>query len=211
MPLLPHGPLNRWSPWLPATGLLLLCAGAALWQFDAALDQRVFDALKLGPQDPLAFVATILSGIGGIAFMGPLALAAAAWLWWRGYASEALWLFLTIAGGRLMIDLLKHAFEKPRPLLEDRLTVVTSWSFPSSHSAGTMMTCLALALLSSARGRSWVGPAIVLAGAVGWSRTALGVHWPSDVIAGLGFDMLWVGGATCWLTATRPVNEPERP
>lgn len=194
---------NRSSIWLPATGLLLLFAGTALWQFDPSLDHRIFNALRVGARDTLAIPAAGLSMIGGIAIMGPLALAAIVWLWWRKRSADALWLFLTIGSGRIMIDLLKHLFERVRPPGEDRLTVVTSFSFPSSHSAGSMMTCIALAMLFTLRGQSLLAPAITLGIAVGWSRVALGVHWPGDVLAGLGFGLLWVGFARHWLATPR--------
>lgn len=192
---------------LAAAGLLLLCLGVALWRLDVALDHRLFDMLRLGPRDMLAFPAAGLSRIGGFAIMGPLALAAVLWLWWRKRLPEALWLFLTIGTGRIMIDLLKHLFERARPPAEDRLTMVSSFSFPSSHSAGSMLTCVALAQLFMLRGHSLMGPAIAMGIAVGWSRIALGVHWPSDVIAGLGFAMLWVGAARRWVDPAKFPNK----
>jgi membrane-associated phospholipid phosphatase len=195
--------MNRSDSWLPVSGLFLLCAGVALWQFDAPLDHRIFDALRVGSDDALALPAAGLSSIGGIAFMGPLALVAIAWLTLRQRQREALWLFLTIGSGRIMIGLLKYLLERARPPGEDRLAMVTSFSFPSSHSAGSMMTCLALAMLFTLRGRSLIAPAMALAIIVGWSRIALGVHWPGDVLAGLGFGMLWVGAARHWLAAPR--------
>ena len=188
---------------LPLTGALLLLAGAALWQWDAPLDQRWFDALKLAPDARLAAVAAGLSRVGGFAFLGPVALAVAAWLFWRKRTGEALWLFLTIAGGRLFVEAIKFGLAKPRPPAGDRLAQVTSYSFPSSHSAGSMMTCLAVALLFSRPGRPLLAPAIALACAIGWSRIALGVHWPSDVLAGLGFGMFWVGATRRWLNPSR--------
>ena len=85
--------------------------------------------------------------------------------------------------------------------------MVSSFSFPSSHSAGSMLTCVALAQLFTLRGHSLMGPAIAMGIAVGWSRIALGVHWPSDVIAGLGFGMLWVGVARRWLDPAKFPND----
>ncbi len=86
--------------------------------------------------------------------MGPVALAVTLLLLVRGERREALWLFATIAVGRLIVEGGKELVHRPRPPIADRLEHVTSWSFPSSHSAGTMMTALAIALV--ARG-GWAG------------------------------------------------------
>jgi undecaprenyl-diphosphatase len=106
----------------------------------------------------------------------------------------AVWLFATIGSGRIIVELIKIALHRPRPLPVDRLVLVDSASFPSSHSAGAMLTGVAL-VMAFGRGPRWLGAAIGFAMAVGWSRIALGVHWPSDVLAGWGFGLLWVGGA----------------
>lgn len=188
--------------WLSLIGGLLLLAGAALWRWGAPLDQRLFDAVRLGAGNGLTSVAAALSRIGGLACLGPLALAVFARLVWRWRIREAVWLFLTIAGGRLIVETIKTALERPRPPAPDRLALVTSYSFPSSHSAGSMVTCLAFAMLFSRPGPV-LAPAIAIACAIGWSRIALGVHWPSDVIAGLGFGMLWVGFTRRWLNPSR--------
>jgi undecaprenyl-diphosphatase len=139
--------------------------------------------------------------LGGLLVMGPVALACAGWLFWRRRGAEALWLILTIAIGRLVVEGVKLLVQRPRPPVADRLEWVTSWSFPSSHSAGTMMTGMALALLWD-RPAGWMAASIA-AIAIGWSRAALGVHWPSDVLAGWGFGMLWAGLAARWRPDTR--------
>jgi len=68
-------------------------------------------------------------------------------------------------------------------------------SFPSGHSAGSMIFFLTLALLLFHRGR-WrhlaVAAAVAASLLVGISRVMLGVHWPSDVVGGWAFGALWV-------------------
>ena len=66
-----------------------------------------------------------------------------------------------------------------------------------------MLTFLALAMLARTHHRPALTLAIVAACLVGWSRMALGVHWPSDVLAGLGLGMLWAGAAQGWLLKAR--------
>lgn len=184
---------NNMAVIVPVAGLILMIAGLALWQTFPATDLRIFEALRL--QNDSGWV-TGFTRLGGFATLGPVALAAVAWLLLRRRAAEAIWLFATIATGRLAIEGLKLLFERARPPLDGRLDMVTSYSFPSSHSAGTMLTLLALAMLGQRA--AYVPLAIVTACAMGWSRIALGVHWPGDVLGGLGLGMAWVGIATRW-------------
>lgn len=184
---------------LPMLGMISLLAGALLWLRHASLDLPIFEALRLDARSDWAPFVVGLTRLGGFAVLGPLGLAIAGLLASRKRGREALWLVLTIASGRLMIEALKLLFGRERPPLSGQLASVTSYSFPSSHSAGTMLTMLALAMVLPVRGSLMLLPALAIACVIGWSRIALGVHWPSDVLAGLGFGMLWVGTAERWL------------
>ena len=173
-------------------GALLFVAGLLLW-WDAPLDLLLHHALRLD-HGPAVKPVVRLSSLGGLLVMGPIALAVALLLLVRGERREALWLFVTIGVGRLIAEGLKDIVHRPRPPVAERLAHVDSWSFPSSHSAGTMMTGVAITL--AARG-GWPGMLVALlaAATIGWTRLALGVHWPSDVLAGWGFGLAWVGVA----------------
>jgi undecaprenyl-diphosphatase len=181
---------------LVVAGTILLLLGLALW-WAPPLDLSLHHRLLLVRGGAGVRQALWLTSLGGLLVMGPVALAATGWLLWRKQAGQALWLLLTVASGRLVVEGVKLLAQRPRPPVIDRLEWVTSWSFPSSHSAGTMMTCAALALLWG-RPAGWVA-ALFAALAIGWSRAALGVHLPSDVLAGWGFGLLWVGMAAQWI------------
>ncbi len=183
---------RRLSLVLALLGILLFVAGLLLW-WQAPLDLVLHHALRLD-HGPAVKPIVRLSSLGGLLVMGPIALAVALLLLVRGERREALWLFVTIAVGRLIVEGGKDLIHRARPPVMDRLEHVTSWSFPSSHSAGTMMTGVAIALV--ARG-GWAGlsVALLIAATIGWTRAALGVHWPSDVLAGWGFGLAWVGVA----------------
>jgi undecaprenyl-diphosphatase len=97
--------------------------------------------------------------------------------------------------GRFFGEAQKYWIARVRPDLEPHLVVVKSSSFPSGHAASSMIFYLSLALAFTAhsRGRfAAAGAAILLSLMVGTSRVMLGVHWPSDVIGGWAFGMLWV-------------------
>ena len=176
---------------LVLAGAVLIVGGLAFWR--SGLDLPLHRALRLQSafwDAPIAW----LSALGGLRVVGPLGLAVALWLAWRRRRAEALWLALTLVSGRLAVEGLKLVVMRPRPPSVDRLAAVASWSFPSAHSAGTMMTCLAIALVAGGGARRMVA-ALAVALAIGWTRLALAVHWPGDVLAGLGFGMVWIGAA----------------
>lgn len=185
-------------------GLLLVALGVASWQL--GWDWPLHRALRLADTRwPPRIIR--LSALGGFGVMGPFGIAVILFLLLRRRAKDALWLFLTVASGRLMVEGVKLLLTRPRPPVADRLELVTSWSFPSSHSAGTMMTCVALAIVLGGRrhAASSLIAAFLAAGVIGWSRVALAVHWPGDVLAGWGFGLVWLGLALR-IHAPRPVS-----
>jgi membrane-associated phospholipid phosphatase len=127
-----------------------------------------------------------------------IALAAAALLAWRGRRADSLLVICASAGVFLLGPLLKALFTRPRPPAHEYLVAIDSWSFPSGHSLNSMVV-LGLLTVLAVRGRTGMTRVLVVAvGAllvllVGFSRVYLGVHWPTDVLAG------WLTGAV-WLT-----------
>jgi undecaprenyl-diphosphatase len=120
---------------------------------------------------------------------------------------HALWLLLgATLGGRLLNAFLKALFARPRPDEALRLTEVDSMSFPSGHAMDSAIIYLTLAALLArliqplALKLYFLGLAMLITLLIGLSRIYLGVHYPSDVLAG------WVGGLAwallCWTAAT---------
>jgi len=194
-------PEDQQATLLIASGAFMIVASLTCWWF--GVDWRLHYSLHLSRMT--APVIARLSALGGFAVMGPIALVGFCFLLAQKRRADAAWLFLTIAIGRLGIEGLKLVVTRPRPPVEDWLERVSSWSFPSSHSAGTMMTCAALALLFG-RGDGSILVALFAALFIGWTRVALGVHWPSDVMAGWGIGLVWVGLALSLRNAIAPVE-----
>ncbi|MGC6328811.1 phosphatase PAP2 family protein [Rhizorhabdus sp. FW153] len=183
----------------PLLGIFLVAAGMTLWLCLPAMDGHWLTIFRLDPSSSLIPATTLLTNAGGFSTLGPVAMATVFVLALKGRKAEALWLFLSIGSGRLFVEAAKGILARPRPPLVGRLDEVTSLSFPSSHAAGSMLTMLALALLFG-RDRPWLTPMLAaFALGVGWSRLALGVHWPSDVLAGWGLALIWIGIASRWL------------
>jgi undecaprenyl-diphosphatase len=151
----------------------------------------------------------MISWLGDGIVLGTLAVIAALYLFFTRRIRAAL-LLITVFTGRLLVELQKLIIGRDRPGVADHLEAVSSTAFPSSHAANSMITFLAIALLVpiAQRNRSLsIAFALILSLLVGWSRVALGVHWPSDVIGGWAFGLLWV--AICIrLASARGEAEP---
>jgi undecaprenyl-diphosphatase len=127
-------------------------------------------------------------------------------LTWASRKQAALWLALVSIGGTLLNLLLKQIFAAPRPDLLPHLDIVHSYSFPSGHAAGNMMFFGALAMLAGRRsgyGLEGYGLAAAIIALIGVSRVWLGVHWPSDVLAGWIEGLGWLALCRAWLPAGR--------
>jgi membrane-associated phospholipid phosphatase len=194
--------------WLGGAGAFLLALVGVL---AIALLQRsgVLDGLNIGAMAAAGEARAISPAITSIMLaaswigdtVGRIAviIAAVALLLWRGRRSGAQWLALVMAGGTLLNLGLKQLFAAPRPDLLPHLDIVHSYSFPSGHAAGNMMLFGALAMLAGRWG-SYVLAGLLIA-LIGISRVWLGVHWPSDVLAGWMEGLGWLCLCRYWLPA----------
>jgi YegS/Rv2252/BmrU family lipid kinase len=122
----------------------------------------------------------------------------AALLVWRKHTRAALWTVVVMLGASLTTYLLKGLLQRKRPVWPDPITSLTSFSFPSGHATGIAAAAgviIVLAgLLVRRRGlrRTLYAVALGLALLVGLDRIFLGVHNPSDVLAGYAVGAFWV-------------------
>jgi undecaprenyl-diphosphatase len=197
-------------------GLLVLLALAAggVWAFVViagevvegdthALDEAILLSLRTAgdPSDPIGPIwveetMRDLTALGGFAVLALLTLAVAGYLAFRrGWGQIAL-LAAAVLGAMLLSSLLKGGFDRPRPDLVPHGARVLTASFPSGHamiSAAVYLTLGAMlaSVQSSRRLKTYfVSLAVILTLLIGSSRVYLGVHWPSDVLAG------WAAGAS---------------
>jgi undecaprenyl-diphosphatase len=102
------------------------------------------------------------------------------------------------AGGGVLNLTLKRAFERTRPEFADPMLAASSWSFPSGHAMGTFILVGLGCYLLLRDVRSWPGAALAVVLALAWclvmsfSRLYLGVHYASDVLAGMIAGAAWV-------------------
>ncbi|QEH78535.1 phosphatase PAP2 family protein [Sphingomonas sp. C8-2] len=188
----------RPSP-LMLSGLILMIAGLALWRLAPELDLTLLALFRLDSMSPAVPAIRGLTMLGGLSLLAPFALVVAAGLALHGDRRRALWLVLTVATGRLAVETAKFMCARGRPPLAGRLDDVSSPSFPSAHAAGALLVWLALAMLFDRQRRFLLPTTVAMAAAIGWTRLALGVHWPGDVLAGFGLALVWAGLAERWL------------
>ena len=174
---------------LTAIWLAMLVGG------DGAVDHRIYEAIYVGDHPTLVAIALFFTVLGEPVILIVASFGVAVWLWLRGHRHLP-WAFLgIILAGRALSVLQKHWIFRPRPDLETHLVVVKTSSFPSGHANSSMIFYVMLALIlarGSDRRRVAVGTAIALSLLIGLSRVMLGVHWPSDVIGGWAFGLLWL-------------------
>jgi undecaprenyl-diphosphatase len=215
-PLIPitsaEKPATRRPPWLLVIGaaiagalwLLLYIASdvrrGELLSFDRALmlAMRVpgQPAVPAGPPW-LPEMMRDVTALGGVTVLtGVILLTLVFLLLKRLYRPAALVLIATISGS-WAIAAIKVAFARPRPTLTQHLMDAAGASFPSGHSGNSAIVYFTLAslifpVIRETRIRLFmIITALLLVGAIGVSRVYLGVHWPSDVLAGWTFGALW--------------------
>lgn len=162
------------------------------FQFDAAtllwlhqwaspgLDRVMLSITNLG--DPEVVIPVVI---------GVLSLFA-----WKRRWLESLMLIIACAGAIALNQGLKLVFTRPRPTLWTPLIKETSYSFPSGHALGSLVLYGFLAYVFARwypRHAHWIyGLAVILISLIGLSRLYLGVHFPTDIVAGYSMGFLWL-------------------
>jgi undecaprenyl-diphosphatase len=183
-----------------------------------AYDRAILLALRnpAHPADPLgsrSFEESMrdVTALGGFTFLTLLTIVATLALVFHRKRRQAAIFAVTVIAAQVSSEILKLVYERPRPELVPHGSYVYSNSFPSGHSTVATATYLALAtVIASLEPRRATkilayALAIGLVVMIGFSRVYLGVHWPSDVLAG------WSLGAGWALLAWIGLNRFTRP
>ena len=201
VPVAPSPPPRSWCH-LAVAGLmfllpLLLFASLARDVVAAGAlpyDRSVMVWLHVRESPVLTTTMSALTELGGLVAVPIIAVAWAGLFWWRGRRRDAALLAAAVIGSTLLNTVLKAVFQRDRPDFWEHLVVEDSYSFPSGHAMASMS--LAAALVVIAWSSRWRWPAIaggaVYVLVVGVSRIYLGVHFPSDILAGWCVAVLWV-------------------
>lgn len=181
--------------------------GEVRW-FDEGLLYALRTADPADPIGPRWFENSIveITALGGFGVLALLTLLTIGYLITIGKWGSSLMVLAATLGGTAISEGLKVGFARPRPDLVAHAVEVTSMSFPSGHAMLSAVTYLTLgALLARTqerrRARGYIlGAAVVLTLLIGISRIYLGVHWPTDVLAGWCLGAAWA--LLCWFAAT---------
>jgi undecaprenyl-diphosphatase len=186
-----------------------LLAEAVMTGTTAGLDRDLLLALRTNGDrgDPigpawLEEAARDLTALGSTSVLGIVVLASVFYLVFAGRWNAALLLVTSLVGGIVLVTALKIGFSRPRPDIVPPLARVFTASFPSSHAALSAAVYLTLGALLArvAEPRHVrlyvVGLAVCLTLVVGVSRVYLGLHFPTDVMAGWCVGAAWA--MICW-------------
>jgi undecaprenyl-diphosphatase len=204
-----------------ATLISVIAAAAMLFAFALIADAvgeggtRAFDEMLLlalrtpgDLADPIGPVwleemMRDFTAMGSTGVLTLMVLAIAGFLAMTQKKHAALFVLASVAGGVGVSQSMKWVFGRPRPELVPHGAEVLTASFPSGHSMMSAVVYLTLgALLARTQAdlgvKAYVlGVAVILSVLVGTSRVYLGVHWPTDVLAGWALGGLWA--LACWM------------
>lgn len=213
--------------WLSQNGLslLLLCGiffplaifaflAMQIWRQEGGLawDIAILNAIHSGARPSLDYLAQTLTNFGTDLGVFPAALLIGLRLLSiRRWRSLTYWL-LALLGGGLLNYLAKLWLHRARPSLWD-YPLLADFSFPSGHAMSSIVFVAALILLTLHKPwRHWVwllGGLFVVA--IGWTRLYLGVHYPSDILAGWMLGIAWVLAASLVVQPTRSIAQEASP
>jgi undecaprenyl-diphosphatase len=142
-----------------------------------------------------------VTAMGSFTILGFVLIVAVLYLGLSGKARTAVFVGFAVIGGTIVSTGLKMVFDRPRPDVEAATRVFTA-SFPSGHATVSAVVYLTLGLLLAEAVPTrplkiyFIGLGVFMTLAVGISRIYIGVHYPTDVIAGWSLGAAWA--LACW-------------
>ena len=198
--------------WLGFAIMVWLVVTGRTGQFDrwGLMSFRTGEAL--GPRGPELLFESVrdVTALGGVFLRNLFALAAVVALLFLKLRREAFLYAATVMTGWLANTGLKLLVGRERPQIVPHLTEAGGESFPSGHSFSAAVVWIGMAIAFAALSKrhsvryTIIGAAMLLSAGVAWSRVMLGVHFPSDVVAG------WMGGAGWAFLAAAVLYRPAR-
>jgi undecaprenyl-diphosphatase len=204
-------------------GAFLLIASEVSEGDTTAFDKAILLALR-SPRDvaePIGpawveFAMRDITALGGFTVVTLVTIAAVGYLVISRRHRRALLLAVAVAGGAILSEALKSIFARPRPDFVAHSVEVSSLSFPSGHAMLSAITYLTIgAMLTTvepepARRGYILAVAVFLTLSIGISRIYLGVHYPTDVLAGWSVGAAWAMACFAIARALRPRNGTNR-
>jgi undecaprenyl-diphosphatase len=187
-------------------GALVRGSWGPLIRLDDRVEHGVHeDAIEHGA---VRVIAKLLTQLGAPVLLQIATALLVGWLLWRTHRRLALYLATCVTGAYVLSSTSKVIVDRARPVFDDPISHARGASFPSGHATGSAAFYLALAvillsLLAWPR-RGWLLlMALVVPLVVAVTRVVLGVHYVSDVTAGLLIGWGWTAACTAMFTAWR--------
>jgi undecaprenyl-diphosphatase len=184
-----------------AAGALILLATLADEMAEGEVkqfDDWVRDGIHRFSTPAVTFAMRGVTILGAPLFLFSLSLVVGAGFFVKKNYRAMILLTAAIAGSSLLNEVLKASFHRTRPLPFFDITAPNSYSFPSGHALMSFCFCSSMAALISRRSKSrtvritvWALAGVLIL-AIGVSRIYLGVHYPSDVVAGYAAAFIWI-------------------
>lgn len=157
-------------------------------------DEAILRAIHAQSTLVLDSFFTLYTELGGVVIVAALTMLIVGYLYVKGLAYKALLLIFAVGGAGAANYILKFMFERARPDLWTHLVEETSFSFPSGHAMGS--SAFAFGIVAILWNTKWRPLALVCATlyivSIGFSRLYLGVHYPTDILAGWLLSLVWV-------------------
>ena len=219
--------LTRWKKWWGRPGWDRFVHVAAAWAFVLAIglflelathapegnylpiETKIMQALRhdgqpIGPAGAEAAVRDI-TALGSATVIALMTLMVLGYLWMCGRNRVAGLITVATVGGQALNSLLKFGFARERPDAALQLVAATASSFPSGHTMASSIFYLTIGALLARTARRrrekiyFIGAALLITFLIGFSRVYLGVHYPTDVMAGWSAGVAWA--MICWFVA----------
>jgi undecaprenyl-diphosphatase len=191
-----------------------ILAGRLLFGQPVQLETRFLHWLGSIRTDPLNTLGQRVTFLGSTLWLLGVSLVVGSGLLLKRRTADAAILLAAGIGSSAITNLVKVLVARPRPGVVPHLAVTSTLSFPSGHACSSAAVYMALALVlpaSHLHRRVAMTAAALLAMAIAFSRVYLGVHYPSDVLAGLALGWLWVAAVFFALGPLKPENRTPGP
>jgi len=178
-----------WAPVIVFSKL----AGEIIEREPIALDSLILNGIHALASPALDLVFLWFTTAGNVEFIVPITVLIIAFLLYKKQRRNALIVAFGVGGAAAANLILKELFHRDRPAFWQSLITETGYSFPSGHAmiSAALITCL-IGLLWKTK---WRIPSIVIGGSIvvmiGVSRLYMGVHYPTDVVAGWSAGLIW--------------------
>ena len=192
---------------------LLLALNVYLRPLSISYDSRIislFSTIRNPILTPIMVFFTYIADWYSIALLGIIGVAA---FWKMRKTRVASALLVSVIGGGLIVEIIKHLFRRARPEILSHLVAESGYGFPSGHSFVAFSFYGFMAYYLFRRARSGFAKAITLISgaliilAIGASRVYLGVHWPSDVLGSYLLGAAWISAIIIYLESKKELDE----